>query len=106
MTWRSLRPLDCSMRMILCALSICLTFSRTTSPARRPHCCCSLGSGSSTDQGELRVRPRETTERVGSDAVGGASSPSKDLVQAFLPLLDQLLGGRDGFFARSSSRWS
>src|SRR4030088_1815549 len=33
MTWRSLRPLDCSMRMILCALSICLTFSRTTSPA-------------------------------------------------------------------------
>src|SRR3979411_1122340 len=36
MTWRSLRPLDCSMRMILCALSICLTFSRTTSPARRP----------------------------------------------------------------------
>src|SRR6266853_6778279 len=36
MTLRSLRPLDCSMRMILCALSICLTFSRTTSPARRP----------------------------------------------------------------------
>ena len=35
-TWRSLRLLDCSMRMIFCALSICLTFSRTTSPARNP----------------------------------------------------------------------
>jgi len=32
----SLRPLDCSMRMILCALSICLTFSRTTSPRHDP----------------------------------------------------------------------
>ena len=37
MTLRSLRPLDCSIRMIFCAPSICLTFSRTTSPARRPH---------------------------------------------------------------------
>src|SRR5580693_4619991 len=36
MTLRSLRPLDCSTRMIFCALSICLTFSLTTSPARRP----------------------------------------------------------------------
>src|SRR6267378_1945506 len=35
-TFRSLRPLDCSMRIILCALSICLTFNRTTSLARRP----------------------------------------------------------------------
>jgi hypothetical protein len=32
----SQRPLDCSTQMIFCALSICLTFSRTTSPARRP----------------------------------------------------------------------
>src|SRR5215467_13976377 len=29
MTLRSLRPFDCSTRMIFCALSICLTFSRT-----------------------------------------------------------------------------
>jgi hypothetical protein len=35
-TLRSLRPLDCSMRMIFCALSMCLTLSRTTTPARRP----------------------------------------------------------------------
>jgi hypothetical protein len=39
--WRAghssaLRPLDCSIRMIFCAVSICLTFSRTTSPARSP----------------------------------------------------------------------
>src|SRR4029077_5300007 len=33
---RLLRPLDCSTRMIFCALSICLTFSLTTSLARRP----------------------------------------------------------------------
>ena len=31
---RLLRPLDCSTRMIFCALSICLTFSLTTSLAR------------------------------------------------------------------------
>src|SRR5450631_1732438 len=31
-----LAALDCSMRIILCALSICLTFNRTTSLARRP----------------------------------------------------------------------
>jgi hypothetical protein len=36
MTLRSLRLLDCSMRMIFYALSICLTFSRTNSPARNP----------------------------------------------------------------------
>src|SRR5436190_5756856 len=36
MTLRSLRPLDCSTRMIFCALSMCLTFSLTTSPARSP----------------------------------------------------------------------
>jgi hypothetical protein len=36
MTLRSLRLLDCSTRMIFCALSMCLTFSLTTSPARRP----------------------------------------------------------------------
>src|SRR6516165_7337923 len=34
MTFRSLRPLDCSIRMIFCALSICLTFSLTTSLAQ------------------------------------------------------------------------
>src|SRR5439155_21017372 len=31
-----LAALDCSTRMIFCALSMCLTFSLTTSPARRP----------------------------------------------------------------------
>jgi hypothetical protein len=36
MTLRSLRPLDYSTRMIFCALSMCLTLSLTTSPARRP----------------------------------------------------------------------
>src|SRR4029077_15610545 len=35
MTLRSLRPLDCSTRMIFCALSICLTLSLTTSLARK-----------------------------------------------------------------------
>ena len=35
-TLRSLRRLDCSTRMIFCALSICLTLSLTTSLARRP----------------------------------------------------------------------
>ena len=34
MTLRSLRPLDCSMRMIFCALSMCLTFSRTLAGAQ------------------------------------------------------------------------
>jgi hypothetical protein len=33
-TLRSLRPFDCSMRMMFCALSICLTLSRTISLAR------------------------------------------------------------------------
>ncbi|MCI0735434.1 MAG: hypothetical protein L0Y50_04055 [Beijerinckiaceae bacterium] len=36
MTWRSLRPLACTMRMMFCALSISPTLSRTTSLARKP----------------------------------------------------------------------
>ena len=37
MTLRSLRPLDCSTQMIFRALSICLTFSRTTARAQGKH---------------------------------------------------------------------